>query len=330
MNVSRRTSTLVVVAAIAAGGATWFTWQKQLSGRIPDGIVSANGRIEATEVDIANKFAGRVASISAQEGDLINVGTTVAQLDTAEIEAQLRQSQAEAERARQALVASQAAVATRRSELILAEKQLERALTLATKGFATHERHDIEEQRLASAKAAVDAAHAQVAEAKSAIAAAEASVDHMKSILDDANIKSPIRGRVQYRLVEPGTVLPAGGRIVTILDLTDVTMTIFLPANEAGRLVIGDEARVVLDAAPDYVFPVKVAFVSSEAQFTPKTVETAAEREKLMFRVKLQAPQDLLKKFENRVMSGLRGVAYVRTDSSAKWPQQLSVKLPEQ
>lgn len=327
---SRRTFALIVITTVAVGAAAWFAWQRQLSASLPEGIVSANGRVEATEVDVASKLAGRIISISAREGDMAEAGTVLALLDAAEIEAQLRQSQAEAERARQTLVATQAAVETRRSELTLAEKQLQRAVTLASKGYGTHERHDQEQQRLSSAAAALDAAKAQVAEAKSAVAAADASVEHMQTILADTEIKSPIRGRVQYRLVEPGTVLAAGGRIATLLDQSDVSMIVFLPARDAGRLVIGDEARVILDAAPDYIFPVKVVFVSAEAQFTPKTVETAAEREKLMFRVKLQVPQDLLKKFENRIMSGLRGVAYVRTDPSVQWPQQLAVKLPEQ
>lgn len=329
MAISRRTALLLAAFAIAGGGAGWFIWREQQAGRLPDGIVSTNGRIEATEVDIATKLAGRVIAIPVREGDMIESGATVARLDDGEVSAQLRQSQAEAERVRQALGAAEAAVEARKSELNLAEKQFERAATLAAKGFATHERHDQEQQRMSAATAALDAARAQVAEAKSAIAAADASVEHMQSILADTEIKSPIRGRVQYRLVEPGTVLAAGGRIATLLDLTDVSMIVFLPAGDAGRLVIGDEARVVLDAAPGGVFPLKVAFVSAEAQFTPKTVETAAEREKLMFRVKLQAPQDLLKKLEGRVMSGLRGVAYVRTDPAAQWPESLSVKLPE-
>ena len=318
---------IVVTASAAAAG--WFIWQQRLAARLPDGIVSANGRIEANEVDIATKVAGRVLDISPREGDTVQAGAVVARLDAAESEAQLRQSQAEAQRVRQSLVAAQAAIASRKSELTFAEQEFDRTLVLATKGYVSHERHDQEQQRLTSATAAVKAAEAQADEAAAAIKAADASVEHMQALLAETEIKSPLRGRVQYRLVEPGSVLPAGGRIVTLLDLSDVSMTIFLPAYDAGRLVIGGEARVVLDAAPDYVFPAKVAFVSAEAQFTPKTVETASEREKLMFRVKLQAPQEVLAKLGNRVKSGLRGVAYVLTDPAAQWPDRLAVKLPE-
>jgi len=84
-------------------------------------------------------------------------------------------------------------------------------------------------------------------------------------------------------VAQPGEVLPAGGKILTILDLSDVYMTFFLPETLAGRVAIGAETRVVLDAAPQYVFPAKVSFVASVAQFTPKTVETATERQKLVF-----------------------------------------------
>lgn len=330
MAVSRRSTILIAVAGVAGIGASLIAWQLRQAGDLPAGIASANGRIEATEIDVAAKLGGRVVDITVREGDLVEAGVVVARLDAAESAAQLRQSQAEAERARQALAAAQAAVNARISDLAFAEKEYERAQSLAAKGYATHERHDQEQQRLNGATAALDVAKAQVAESRAAVASADASVEHMQSILGDAEIKSPIRGHVQYRLVEPGTVVAAGGRIVTLLDPTDVSMIVFLPARDAGRLVIGDEVRAVLDAAPDYVFPLKVAFVSPEAQFTPKSVETAAEREKLMFRVKLQAPQELLKKLERRVMSGLRGVAYVRTDVAAQWPERLAVKLPAQ
>jgi HlyD family secretion protein len=291
--------------------------------------VAANGRIEANQVEIATKLPGRIIEITPREGDIVEAGAVVARLEAAELEHQLHQSKAEAQRAQQSLAAAQAAIENRKSELTLAEQEFERTSVLARKGYAPNERLDQRQQQLASAAAALKASEALAAEASAAISSAGASVEHMQSLLADTEIKSPIRGRVQYRLIEPGSVIAVGGRIATLLDLSDVSMTVFLPAYDAGRLVIGDDARVVLDAAPEYVFPTKVVFVSPEAQFTPKTVETAAEREKLMFRVKLQASQDLLRKLEGRVMSGLRGVAYIRTARATQWPDKLAVKLPE-
>jgi HlyD family secretion protein len=113
-----------------------------------------------------------------------------------------------------------------------------------------------------------------------------------------------------------------------MLDLSDVYMTFFLPTAAAGRLAIGEEARLVLDAAPDYVIPAKISFVSSDAQFTPKTVETESEREKLMFRVRAAVPAEILRKQIFRVKTGLPGAAYVRLDSRREWPARLKAKVP--
>jgi HlyD family secretion protein len=105
-------------------------------------------------------------------------------------------------------------------------------------------------------------------------------------------------------------------------------MTVFLPASAAGPLALGSEARLILDPVPQYVVPATVTFVASEAQFTPKSVETQEERDKLMFRVKLSIAPALLKQYENQVKTGVRGVAYVRVRQDAVWPDNLAVKLP--
>ncbi|MCY1240958.1 hypothetical protein D9M72_538340 [compost metagenome] len=97
-------------------------------------------------------------------------------------------------------------------------------------------------------------------------------------------------------------------------------MTFFLPTDQAGLLSIGSEVRLVLDAAPQYIIPAKVSYVADVAQFTPKTVETAEERQKLTFRIKAQIPKELLKKYIRMVKTGLPGVAYVKVDPNAEWP----------
>jgi HlyD family secretion protein len=89
-----------------------------------------------------------------------------------------------------------------------------------------------------------------------------------------------------------------------------------------------DQARVVLDPVPQYVVPATVRFVAADAQFTPKTVETQEEREKLVFRIKLQIDPDVLKQYEKRVKTGVRGLGFVRLGSSVEWPDNLQVKLP--
>ena len=119
---------------------------------------------------------------------------------------------------------------------------------------------------------------------------------------------------MQYQLARAGEVVAAGAPIVTILDLTDVYMTIFLPAADAGRLAVGDEARIILDPVPDYVIPARVSFVAADAQFTPKTVETTDERAKLMFRIKLKIdPHGSSDSSTREVKTGVRGMGFVRT-----------------
>jgi HlyD family secretion protein len=123
-------------------------------------------------------------------------------------------------------------------------------------------------------------------------------------------------------------VVAAGQRVLTILDLNDIYMTIYLSANDAGKLMLGDEARVILDPVPQSVFPATISFVATEAQFTPKSVETAEEREKLMFRVKLQGDPKVLDQYHRQVKTGVRGLGFVRTDAKITWPDELAVKLP--
>lgn len=317
---------LLVLAGVATGG--YYYWRQHLVSQLPDGLVITNGRIEANQVDVATKLPGRIAEIVPREGDMIERDSIVAKIDASELQAQLRQAQAQSDQAKKTLDSARAAVTSSKANLTFAQQEFNRTQVLAHKGYATNEKLDQRKQELTAAQAALEGANAQVDQVQATIEASKAAIDQIQAVLDDSTIRSPIRGRVQYRLVEPGTVLPAGGRIVTLLDLSDVSMTIFLPAKEAGRLVIGDEARVVLDAAPEYVFPATVSFVASEAQFTPKTVETADEREKLMFRVKLKAAPELLKNLGDRVKSGLRGIAYVRVNRTVEWPTKLAVKLP--
>ena len=133
---------------------------------------------------------------------------------------------------------------------------------------------------------------------------------------------------MQYQLARAGEVVAAGAPIVTILDLTDVYMTIFLPAAEAGRVTIGDEARIVLDPVPDRIIPANVSFVAADAQFTPKTVETKDERAKLMFRLKLKVDPQVLEAFYTRVKTGIRGLGFVRTKADVAWPADLQPNLP--
>lgn len=347
---------LVVILAVAAAG--WKYWKQQHQSKIGDAFAVGNGRIEATTVNVATKNSGRLSELLVREGDDVEKGQLLAQMDTATLQADLHEAEAQVKRAHNAKhiahanvvqrqneksVAS-AVIAQRDSELALAEKDLVRTQQLIDKGFVSPQKLDTDNTKRSTAEAsrkaassqyheaqaAIVAANAAVNEAQSAIEAAEAKVQKIQADINEATLKAPISGRVLYRLAEPGEVLPAGGNVLTLLDITDVYMTIFLPTSQAGRLAIGSEARIVLDVRPDISIPAVISFVSPQAQFTPKSVETRTEREKLMFRVKIKIPENLLKAYAKQVKTGLPGVAYVKLDVNAAWPEVIPPLLNAQ
>lgn len=296
---------------------------------LPAGIAKSNGRVEATQVDVTAKYAGRLSQVSVEEGDTVKAGQVVATIAGEEYEAQLRGAEAAVQKALHAKTEADAQIAQRQSDLQLAQTELTRTEQLVRNGHATRQALDQRRATYEAATAALKAASAQRDRADATAKAAEADVDRLKAILQDLVLRAPRSGRVQHKLMRAGEVVAAGTRVLTILDLGDVYMTIFLPAAEAGRLAVGDQARIVLDPVPQYVVPATVSFVATGAQFTPKTVETREEREKLLFRVKLQIDPDVLKQYESRVKSGVRGLGFVRFDPSVQWPDNLQAKLPE-
>ena len=302
----------------------------RLRGRdMPEGIVKTNGRIEATQVDVSAKYPGRLATLTVNEGDEVTAGQVVGTISSPETEAQLRSSQAQVLKAKQAVAEAVANIAQRKSDLDTARTDYDRGMFLLKTGNITQQLLDQRRNRFDAAEAGYVAANAQRDQAESQIKAAVADVERLESILVDLVLVSPRSGRVQYRLARAGEVVSAGQRILTILDLNDVYMTIYLPSDVAGNLTLGDDARTILDPIPQYVLPNTVSFVATEAQFTPKSVETAEERQKLMFRVKLQADPKVLEKFHRYVKTGVRGLGFVRTDPKIPWPDELAVRLPQ-
>ena len=296
---------------------------------LPAGIVKSNGRIEATQVDVSSKYPGRLAEVTVEEGSSVTQGQVIGRVSSPEYEAQLRAAQADVQNAKDALIAAEAEISSRKSALEFAKSDFERGQQLMKTGFITKQVFEQRKRNYDGAVAAVQSFTSQRDQAQSKIKNSEAEVERIESIISDLTLVSPRIGRVQYQLARAGEVVAAGAPVVTILDLTDVYMTIFLPAADAGRLNVGDEARIVLDPVPDYVVPAKVSFVAADAQFTPKTVETKDERAKLMFRIKLKIDPDVLQQFYTRVKTGVRGMGFVRTKADVEWPADLQVKLPK-
>ncbi len=343
-----------IVAAAVIAVTIWVSLRPSGPGV---GFASGNGRIEATEIDIAAKLAGRVQEIMVKEGDTVRTGQPLAQMQIDVLNAQREEARAQSRQAVNAVATAQAQVAVRRSDALAAQAivgQRESELDAAQRRFARTEPlskqgavgiQEVDDDRarvrgaeaalagakaqVAAANASIEAAQAQVVGAGSSVAVTEASIARVEADIQDSQLKSPRDGRVQYRVAEPGEVLAAGGKVLNLVDLGDVYMTFFLSETIVGRVAIGSEVHIILDAAPQYVIPATVSYVSSVAQFTPKTVETVSERQKLMFRVKAQISRELLQKHLNMVKTGLPGVAWLKLNPQAQWPANLAVKVPE-
>ncbi|UCV06978.1 HlyD family secretion protein [Dechloromonas denitrificans] len=314
---------LVLVLACAAGLAFYLYLQRPAG--LPAGLASGNGRLEAIEVDVATKIAGRLSELVPREGDMVEAGAVVARLDADDLRAQLRATEAQVEQARQAVDETRSAVRKSASDVSLADKSLKRSENLVGRGFITRDKLDRDQTGLEGARASMAQARSRVGEADAAVVAAEAKVDSLKVTLNDTALKAPINGRVLYRLAEPGEVLAAGGKALTLLDLSDMYMTIYLPTDKAGQVALNSEARIILDALPGQAIPATVNFVAPKAQFTPREVETRTEREKLMFRIKVKADPAWLAAHRDLAKGGMPGVAYVRLDANTPWPANLQI-----
>jgi HlyD family secretion protein len=325
---SRRTILALLALIVIGGGGGAYWWHIRAPG-LPLGIVAGNGRIEADEIDIDTKFAGRIAEMLADEGDLVKAGQAVARMDTQDLAASLHKSEAQVQQGQRSLDEARANVEMQKTQVTLGQQEFDRTNTLVTRGFATNELLDQRRQALNGAVAAVAAANDRVGEAERAMDAATHDVELFKVNIADNTLVAPRDGRIQYRIANIGEVLGAGGRVFTMLDVGYVYMDIYLPTTEAGKTKIGADARIVLDARPDLAIPAKVSFVATQAQFTPKTVETKDERDKLMFRIRLKIDPERLRAHAESVRSGLPGVGYVRFDPAVAWPSQLEGKAAQ-
>ena len=289
-----------------------------------EGIASGNGRIETTQVNITAKYGGRVMNVYVQEGDMVEKGQLLAKLDTKELKAQLLVAHAGVEQAKESKKYAEAVVLQRESDYKQKEKNYLRSKSLYESNSISLFNFEQDETAYQASSAGLQAAKAQVTGYAAAINAANAQVETIEVQIEERNLYAPVSGRVLYRLVEEGEMIGNGGNALVVLDLLNTYMTIFLPTSQVGLIDIGSEARIILDALPNVAIPSTVNFISPEAQFTPKEIETASEREKLMFRVKVKIDASLLKKHIEKIKTGLPGMAYIRLDSSLPWPETLS------
>lgn len=338
---------LGVFVIIIVGFIIWYDYLVSKNTN----IIGGNGRIEATEINIASRMPGKVKKIFVHEGDYVKVGQVLVQMDTDVLNAQLKEAKGQLLMAQSSVAINQsrliqaknkkasadAVLKQREAELEVAKKRLARSSRLVLDGAASKQEVDDDKATYESAIAAKNASLAQTGEAEAAIVTAEreiigaeaavttanGSLERIQADINDSALKTPRDGRVQYRVAQPGEVVAAGSTVLNLVDLSDVYMTFFLSTVYAGRVAIGEEARIVLDVAPQDVIPANISFIADVAQFTPKTVETTSEREKLMFRIKARIPKALLQKHISQVKTGVPGTTYIRLNPQESWPGYL-------
>jgi HlyD family secretion protein len=358
VNLARWKTPLRVAAALVVAGALAAAAWNALRPRGPGaGFVSGNGRIEAVEIDIATKTAGRLREILVDEGQFVRAGQPLARMDLDVLQAQRDEAAAQFANAQAAIRSAQFQVAQRQSEYAAAQagaaaqvaefeaasKRFARTRTLAGKGAISQQDLDdahaavdgrqagvaAARAQIAAAKATIDTARSQVVSAQSAADAAVATIARIDADIADSTLKAPRDGRVQYRVAQPGEVLAAGGTRArhgrSGRGVHDV-----LPARDRGRARRSRQRGAYRPRRRAAVRDSRQRVVRRHvAQFTPKTVETASERQKLMFRVKARIDRALLLKHMEQVKTGLPGVAWLRLDPALPWPADLAIKVPQ-
>ena len=314
---------IVVSVAVALAAFIGFRYWQKSKTALPEGIASGNGRLEAKLVDVAAKEPLRVKEILVDEGALVKPGQVLVRLDTATLDSQLEEAKAGVEAAHEKLALAKASIVKQKSQIKLADIEVARSQNLVKQGAGSQRELDVRKTHVETTRASLAEAEASVQTAAQQVEVAKANAATMQTRIDDATLKSPVTGRVLYRLAEPGEVLAPGGKALTVVNLEDIYMEIFLPSEQAASVKVGAEGRITLDYDAERSVAANVSFVSPEAQFTPKQVETQSEREKLMFRVKIRVPKEMAGQYVEQIKTGVRGVGYVKINESAVWPDRL-------
>jgi HlyD family secretion protein len=301
------------------------------------GVITASGTIETVEVHVASKVSGELLELAVEEGTRVKPGDKLAVVDHAVLDIQLRQADAGVRLAEAQLALlvkgarsedirqTEAALKQAESALAVAGDDARRMRELARTGSVTTKQAEDAEARLtvttAQRNAAAEALNKvrtlarpeEVRAAEARLAQAQAAVNLISKTIADCTITAPAGGIVTHKAVEAGELVVAGATIVTLAELDSVYVMIYVTEKELGRVRLGDSAEVTIDAFPDKAFAGKITYISSEAEFTPKNVQTKEDRVKLVFGVKVE--------IENRaglLKPGLPADAVIRVGPEAK------------
>jgi HlyD family secretion protein len=274
-------------------------------------VVVLSGRLEAPVVDLAPKVAGRVVEVKVREGDRVKAGDLIARLDLGETalgpERDARGLQSAEARFNDLKTGSRAAeikaaeqeVADRRAAVELAKPELERQQTLLSKKVGTPRDVDVARTNLERAQANLQMSEErlllaregfrqwQTEQARADVSRAQTVLKQSESVAREAEIRAPANGVILHRMAEPGLLLGAGQPAVTMAFADRLYVRTFIPETQLGRVRMGSPAEVFVDAFKDRTFPAKVTEISSDAEFTPKPVDTPRERVNLVYAAKI-------------------------------------------
>jgi len=311
MNKRRRIAIAVVVLAVIVAAITYIVRRGN-----DDDVIFASGTVEATEADLGFQTPGRIERIVVQEGDRVVQGQELAWLDRTELMARRRASEAQAQAARAMLAElesgfrseevaqGQAALRAAEQRVNDTRRDMERARRLFEGGAVSQQRLDDATTAHELAKAEYDRAlealgilqtgprQERIAAQRAVLAQAEAAVAQIDAALDFAIIRAPFDGLITVRHREPGETVGAGAPVLTLRNPDDRWVRIYVRADDVGRIAIGQAAEIMGDAYPDRTYEGRVIFIASEAEFTPRNIQTTEERVKLVYRLKVQITGD--------------------------------------
>jgi len=296
---------IIILGLIALAGVS-------CAGKGARDTISASGTIEAVEVNVASKVPGQLIALAVEEGTRVKTGDKLASIDHASLDIQLRQAEAGVALAEAQLALlvkgarsedirqAEAALKQAEANLTIADEDARRMRALAKTGSATAKQRDDAEARLTVAAAQRNAASEalskvqrlarpeEVRAAEARLAQAQAAADLLRKTISDCEITAPAAGIVTHKAAEAGELVTPGQTIVTISELDSVYVMIYVTDKELGRVKLGGAAEIKIDTFPDKSFPGQITYISPEAEFTPKNVQTKEDRVKLVFGVKVE------------------------------------------
>lgn len=318
-NKRKKQSLIIFLVVLAVIGFIGFWIFKKIESGRELYIIKGNGRIESREVSIAAKFSGRVIELNVDEGSVVKKGDLLATIDYRTMTSDLEVQKAKAEEISKRILSIDANIKGTKSDLNFYEKEVDRSKVLMKQKFASQLEMDQNNNKLEKTKAKLASLEADKNASEAEYKSLLASIQTAEINIEDMKIYAPSDGVILYRLVENGEMVSTSGRMFIMYNPDDLYMTIYMSSNFAGKVKLGDEAIIKLDAYKDKDFKAKVTFVAQNAEFTPKEVETQTEREKLMFRVKLTLNDNVTREAK----PGMPGDGYIKIDNSKDWPEKL-------